>query len=173
MTPLHGAPDSRARVAYILAASHSGSTLLAMLLGSHADICTVGELKATSLGDPERYRCSCGAPIRRCRFWTDVARMMAERGHPFDIASAGTDLNAGASRYVASLLRPLHRGSTLEQIRDFALGLAPSWRSRVRRFHAVNEAFIRTLLARTGKSVVVDSSKSPVYDSKYLILGFT
>ena len=39
---------------YILAASHSGSTLLAMLLSTHPEICTVGELKATNLGDPHR-----------------------------------------------------------------------------------------------------------------------
>ena len=46
------------RLVYILAASHSGSTLLAMLLGSHPDVCTVGELKATSLGNVEEYLCS-------------------------------------------------------------------------------------------------------------------
>ena len=34
------------KLAYILAASHSGSTLLAMLLGAHRETCTVGELKA-------------------------------------------------------------------------------------------------------------------------------
>jgi hypothetical protein len=33
------------RLAYILAASHSGSTLLSMLLGSHPQIATVGEMK--------------------------------------------------------------------------------------------------------------------------------
>ena len=38
----------------------------------------------------------------------------------------------------------------------------------MRRFHAVNEAFIRTLLARTGKSVVVDSSKVGIR-LKYLL----
>ena len=38
------------RLAYLLAASHSGSTLLAMLLGAHPEACTAGELKATNLG---------------------------------------------------------------------------------------------------------------------------
>ncbi len=50
--------NTKIRLIYILAASHSGSTLLSLLLGSHPEITTIGELKATSLGDPDQYRCS-------------------------------------------------------------------------------------------------------------------
>ena len=85
-------------VAYILAASHSGSTLLAMLLASHPDVCTTGELKAQSLGDPDKYRCSCGALIRQCEFWNDIAARMASRGHVFDITRSETHLTADATR---------------------------------------------------------------------------
>src|SRR5438552_1889794 len=80
-------------LAYVLAASHSGSTLLAMLLGSHPEVCTVGELKATSLGDPDTYRCSCGALIRDCEVWDGVSRSMAARGHAFDIPRAETHIS--------------------------------------------------------------------------------
>ena len=45
------------RLVYILAASHSGSTLLATLLGAHRDTVSVGELKATSLGNADEYKC--------------------------------------------------------------------------------------------------------------------
>ena len=55
-----------ARLAYIAASSHSGSTLLAMLLGAHPQACTAGELRLTNVGDPERYLCSCGEKISRC-----------------------------------------------------------------------------------------------------------
>lgn len=144
---------------YILAASHSGSTLLALLLGRHPEICTVGELKATSLGDPSRYRCSCGAPIRQCPFWASVAEAMGRRGHRFDVADAGTDLAAGAGRYARRLLRPLCRGRALEGLRDMALGLAPSWRGRLRLGQARNAALVESLCEVTGKRVVVDSSK--------------
>ena len=64
----HTSPAGPTRLFYILAASHSGSTLLAMLLGSHPDVCTAGELKAASVGDVDAYRCSCGAPILQCGF---------------------------------------------------------------------------------------------------------
>jgi Sulfotransferase family len=147
------------RLAYILAASHSGSTLLAMLLGSHPEICTVGELKATALGDVERYRCSCQARIRDCRFWAGVAQDMGRRGFGFDITDAGTDFAAGASGYVRRLLRPLHRGPLAEAVRDAALALSPRWRARLSRIQAVNAALVECLCARTGRGVIVDSSK--------------
>jgi Sulfotransferase family len=147
------------QLAYILAASHSGSTLLAMLLGNHPEICTVGELKATALGDVERYRCSCRRRIQDCPFWGDVAQEMDRRGFAFDITAAGTDFAAGASGYIRRLLRPLHRGPLLEGFRDAALALSPGWRMRLARIQAVNAALAESLCTRTGKHLIVDSSK--------------
>jgi hypothetical protein len=155
-------------LAYILAASHSGSTLLAMLLGSHSEVCTVGELKATSLGDPARYRCSCGELIRQCPFWTNVSRRMAERGCPFDVTNARTNIDAGADPYARALLRPLVRGPAQEPLRDLALNLDPSWRRQLKAFHARNAALAASLLEETGKRVVVDSSKIGIR-LKYLL----
>jgi len=77
-------------LAYILAAGHSGSTLLAMLLATHRQVCTVGEMGAAFLDDPDCHRCSCGAWIGRCTFWASVAEAMGGRGVAFDIAAAGT-----------------------------------------------------------------------------------
>lgn len=158
----------RPLLAYVLAASHSGSTLLAMLLGSHPEVCTVGELKATGIGDPEHYRCSCGAPIRQCPFWIDVSRRMAVRGYRFDVAAAGTSIDAVSSSYAKSLLRPLHRGPLAELARDVALGLSPAWRRHLRRNHVLNAALIRTLSDKTGARVIVDSSKIGIR-LKYLL----
>lgn len=155
-------------VAYILAASHSGSTLLAMLLGSHRDACTVGELKATSLGNPDTYRCSCGELIRACRFWRDVSARMADLGHEFDVLHAKTNINANATPFVSRLLRPLHRGTVAEAVRDAALGLSPAWRTTLRNFHDLNASLIRTLCERSDVRVVVDSSKIGIR-LKYLL----
>src|SRR5262245_9109598 len=155
---------------YILAASHSGSTLLAMLLGSHPEVCTVGELKATSLGDPASYRCSCGELIRECRFWTSVSRRMAERGFAFDVTNARTNIDAEADRYLHRLLAPLARGPAAEALRDLALGLHPWWRRHLREVQAINGALVRSLLEETGKRVVVDSSKIGIR-LKYLLLN--
>jgi len=150
-----------AQLAYILAASHSGSTLLSMLLGSHAQIATVGEIKlsASAIGEIDRYRCSCGEFIRKCRFWAKVKEGMAARGHEFDIADAGTDYRAVDSRYARWLLGPLHRGMVLESLRDGALGISPTWRRRLPEIHDSNAALVSTVMEINGAKVVIDSSK--------------
>lgn len=80
---------------YILAASHSGSTLTAMLLNSHPDICTAGELKATSLGDTDKYHCSCRTLIGDCPFWQGVSGEMKRLGFDYDVRNARTSLQIG------------------------------------------------------------------------------
>lgn len=154
-----GAPA--ARVAYILAASHSGSTLLSMLLGSHPQIATVGEMKFSSqaMGDLERYRCSCGLPIRACRFWQEVKKSMAARGYDFDLACAGTDYRSSDSRYAQRLLGPMCRGRLLENLRDAALGWSPAWQRQLAEIHRRNAALVSVVRALTQAEVVVDSSK--------------
>ncbi len=151
--------DTLNRLGYILAASHSGSTLLAMLLGAHPDLATVGELKATALGDVERYRCSCGARIRECRFWQEVSRRMLEKGISFDVTDARTDFRHVRTRYTRRLLQPLHRGPILEAVRDVALAVSPSWHRDVNDIQRRNAALVETLCELTGARAIVDSSK--------------
>src|SRR5262245_46495845 len=104
------------RLAYILAASHSGSTLLAMLLGAHPDALTAGELKGISRGASQSYRCSCGAVIGDCQFWQNVSAGMSRRGFPFEITAAGTNIQDVKNAYIRRLLGPLHRGPVLEGV---------------------------------------------------------
>jgi hypothetical protein len=158
------------RLAYILAASHSGSTLLAMLLGSHPQIVTLGEmtLSAKSLGDLDRYRCSCGCLIRECEFWRKVKEGMARRGFVFDLACAGTDYGAAGSRYARRLLGPLHRGRFLEACRDAALGLSRIWRVQLGEIHKRNAALASTVCEIADAKLIVDSSKTAVR-LKYLL----
>ena len=158
------------KLVYILAASHSGSTLLSMLLGSHPQISTVGELKLSSksMGDIACYRCSCGQLILRCGFWQKVIEGMARRGYEFDIADAGTDYRTVDSRYARRLLEPLHRGMLLENLRDGALKISPKWRKRLREIQGHNSALISTIIEITGAKVVADSSKTAVR-LKYLL----
>jgi hypothetical protein len=156
------------RLGYVLAASHSGSTLLAMLLGAHADICTNGELKFTNLGELDKYRCSCGEPIRACPFWRSVSDSMKRRGHTFDLENAGTDYRAVSGWFAGRLLRPLHTGRVLERVRDAGLALSGHWQKEYPQIQARNAALVRALIETSGKSVVVDSSKTGLR-LKYLL----
>ncbi len=151
--------DHKTKLVYILAASHSGSTLLAMLLGSHPQVCTVGELKFTELGDIERYRCSCLQNIRTCPFWTGIVADMIGRGFDFDLKDAGTDFHSLGTGFRRYLLRPLHRGPFLESLRDAGLSLSSVWRKGYKNIQAKNSALLECITGRTGKRVVVDSSK--------------
>jgi hypothetical protein len=120
----------------------------------------VGELKATSLGDPTLYRCSCKQPIAHCDFWKTVGRAMAQRGCPeFDITRAGTSIYEVESYYVRRLLAPLCRGRFTELLRDCALNLSSAWRSHLREKSRRNLALVDSILAVTGADIVVDSSK--------------
>jgi hypothetical protein len=149
------------RLVYLLAASHSGSTLTAFLLASHPAICTAGELKLTNLGDVGRYRCSCGIEIERCPFWGAVRDRLEAAGHRFDLARPGTDFAAGASPWVRRLLLPLHRGPALEWLRDLALHLDPSWPGWKARVQSANASLARALSEITGRPVVVDQDRHP------------
>jgi hypothetical protein len=152
--------SKKARLVYLLAASHSGSTLLAMLLGAHPEVATVGELKATSLGDPAKYRCSCKRLLVECPFWSRLKQEIASRGFPdFAITNARTSIFEVDSRYAARLLAPLYRGGPWEFIRDAALSLWPQWRGHLNQTQARNLALVQSVQSVTGAKVVIDSSK--------------
>lgn len=165
-TTLNGSP---ARVAYILSASHSGSTLLAMLLGSQREACTIGELRAPCMGDAEAYRCSCGEKIKECSFWKKVNEGMARRGiADFDITNACTSIYEVPDNYAVRLLEPLHRGPLMEFVRNSALAFSPAWRRFLVEVQARNRALIETLRELEEAQIVVDSSKAAL-QLKYLL----
>jgi len=149
------------RLAYILAASHSGSTLLSMLLGSHPQIATIGEMKLSpkAMGHLDRYRCSCGSLIQQCHFWKEVKAAMANRGLAFDLACAGTDYRVVQSAYLRRWLSSMHKGRLFETFRDIAVNLSPAWQKHLVQTHRVNAALAAATAELSGAQVVVDSSK--------------
>jgi hypothetical protein len=157
----HSRGPTAVRLAYVLAASHSGSTLLSMLLGAHPQIATIGEIKlsAKAMGDLDQYRCSCGRLIRECDFWRKVKEGMAARGFDFDLARAGTDYRISESPYVRRLLGPMHHGRLLEGFRDTALGLSGVWRRQLAETHRRNAALVSVICKIKEADVIVDSSK--------------
>ena len=161
--------SSKLKLLYVLAASHSGSTLTALLLGSHSQLCTVGELKMTSIGELKRYRCSCKALINECGFWQTIREEMCRRGHKkFNIDRSGTDVRTGATDYVNRLLRPLCRSPLLEMVRDLGLSLSPAWRQELPKIQQANVDLISSIATVTGSEYVVDSSKIGIR-LKYLL----
>lgn len=81
--------ERKPKILFVASTSHSGSTLLDLMLNAHPEIVSVGELKQI-----RRYarlarklqrtpRCTCGAPnLKECPFWKRVDDMLTARtGH--------------------------------------------------------------------------------------------
>jgi hypothetical protein len=145
---------------YLTSSSYSGSTLVTFLLATHPQVATVGELKATSMGDVEEYKCSCGILIRSCPFWARVTQELVRRGTSFDVASFGTHF-ALAGRLADRAVRTRVRGRAFERARKLALRALPgAWRE----LNAIlerNRVLIEVICHLEGKPVFLDDSKEP------------
>lgn len=160
--------DKKQKLVYLAAASHSGSTMTAMLLGAHPDLCSVGELKAINLGDKNNYLCSCKTLVEECDFWQGVTDKMANRGHDFCISDAGTDIRTGATPFMLRLLKPLVRGPFMELIRDSLLSFSPVWRKQLPYLQKRNADYVRSIAQHANVETVIDSSKIGIR-LKYLL----
>jgi hypothetical protein len=140
-----------------------------MLLGSHPQACTVGEIRAPSMGQPDLYQCSCGEKIKQCPFWDKVRAGMASRGiADFDITQAATSIFEVPDSFAQRLLEPLHRGPFLEAARDGALSFSAAWRNYLREVRRRNLALVQVLHELAGARIIIDSSKSALH-LKYLL----
>lgn len=74
------------KVVFIASLSHSGSTLLDLMLNAHPEMISVGELKqlgrfARLEKKGRRRRCTCGAPsVYDCEFWKEVGALTEATG---------------------------------------------------------------------------------------------
>jgi len=146
---------------YILCPSYSGSTLLTLLLATHPDIATIGELKATPLGNVAQYSCSCGVPILACPFWMDLGERMKSRGLVFCPTAFDTHFRA-QSWLADTILRASLRRPLFETLRHAALRTLPAVHHRYRELLARNLAMIDCICEMTGGRIFLDGSKDPI-----------
>lgn len=148
--------------AYIMAASHSGSTLLTRVLANHPRIATVGETSAiVARGAGDVGLCSCGSAVEACSFWQRVRLQMRLDGVSDDPAVFDTNYRLREAKFVDRTLRAEFRGPLLEAVRDVVLSCSPAWAAVERRISRLNEALIRAVVGLRQARVFVDSSKEP------------
>ena len=162
--------SERPQLLYILAPSYSGSTLLTYLLAQHEAIATIGELKATRMGDIDAYRCSCGALIRECEFWSRLAQRATDEGLAFSLDDFGTVYGNGTS-FVDRVVRALVRGPVFETARSALLGLLPDSMTRVRAVTRQNLTLSKIVCDMQGGSIFLDGSKDSARLLHYLRSG--
>jgi hypothetical protein len=120
----------RLKVIFVTSSSHSGSTLLDLMLNAHPEVISVGELK--QLGRFARlakkkgaHRCTCGAEsVWHCPFWTGV--------------------NAATKRAIDRKIDQLN-------VENY---------ESLETFDQDNVALFKAISITAGKQFVVDSSKS-------------
>ena len=162
--------ERRRRVIYILSPSFSGSTLLTLLLAENDRIATIGELKATSMGLLDTYKCSCGQLIRDCEFWGALQSHLQKIGTALHLEDFGTHFRS-ESWFSDILLRTGPRGSVLEALRDLALRCwRPANRELTSRLNR-NSEVIDAICDIQHKEIFLDSSKDPIRLKHFLRSG--
>ena len=130
------------RVLYVAGLAHSGSTVLARVLGEIEGLFTAGEVYALSERITNGDRCGCGEPLGECPFWTAVLREAFPDEDPL--------LRLRTER------RWIH-GRTL------ALLVLGRDRERLRAYRGDLARLYRAIASVSRSRVVVDSSKSPTF----------
>ena len=146
---------------YILSPSYSGSTLLTFMLDQHPEITTIGELKATAMGDIAQYYCSCGELITNCSFWREIKLKCKQNNTPFELDSFGTHF-ASNNPLWNKIMGAQVRGSFFEMLRSFCLKNIPSLKSEFQGVIDQNEKIVDLLMSnkRPG-NWFLDGSKDP------------
>ncbi len=146
------ADDSPISIAYIGGSPRSGSTVLAHLTAQVLDGVVVGELKDIWYRGPlENQRCSCGQLFRACDFWVDVGRR----------AFGGWDTLP--LQRLAALQRRIDRFRTLPLLLapELTRRRDPAFHGELCAYRETLTALYRAVLASSGRSFVVESSKHP------------
>lgn len=74
------------KIVYIIGLSHSGSTILDLLLGAHPKMLGLGEIRHLLMGKKTSLEgvkdvCSCGQLLKNCIFWKDYDSHTKENNH--------------------------------------------------------------------------------------------
>ncbi|HED16892.1 MAG TPA: hypothetical protein ENI64_08805 [Gammaproteobacteria bacterium] len=146
---------------YIMSPSYSGSTLLTYLLATHPEISTIGELKATSMGDIDSYSCSCGSLLKECQFWSHLQESMQEQNAPLDFHQFGTNFKS-ESKLCNKLLHSSVRGRLFEFSRKSAFSLMSDCMKKRSDILDKIEKMIAAVCELQGGRVFLDGSKDPV-----------
>lgn len=113
------APRARTiKVVYIVGEFRSGSTLLAVLLGSHPKVFAAGELAHLwSLSSNTTMRCSCGSHPLECPFWSAVDSRNDAYASPSTVKGKRTRLAEVKDLFSLALHRLVVNGPSLETLR--------------------------------------------------------
>ena len=131
-------------VLYIAGNGHSGSTLLDIIIGSSADIFSAGELTFITRNSIFKEYCSCKELLNECDIWSSIVKVWLEKSSvnlkEYQKLKLKFERNKTTVNALFNKIRPSH------EFKTYCM-------STLLLFEAIQKV--------TGKSVIVDSSKSP------------
>jgi len=136
------------KIVYLMGAGHIGSTVIDVVLGSHPQLESMGELWKLApawLAGAERS-CACGESVHVCPFWKEARKAWAERVGDDDLA-----------RYISLMQRFEGSRAGWARLLRSATRPTPAFQEYVRR----NTALYQAIQQVGGKPFVVESSLSP------------
>ena len=135
------------RVAYIIGAGRSGSTVLDILLGNHPQIESLGEFANFPLhGWLNGEYCSCGKPGNQCSFWTSVYAEWSK-------ITSGAQIE----NYITLQSRYEHYNAWGRLVRAGNLD-----HQHFKQYTHLTSAFFKSVHNVSGRPIIVDSSKQPM-----------
>lgn len=145
--------------AYLVSAPHSGSTLLACLLGAHPEISSVGEFGSD--WSKEELLCSCGVGYLECSFWREWMELARREGIDFDVAKPDLNLEPRPQAgFVESLFYHLFPFKLQDWLRDLLYIPGTALQSEARRRVERGVRLARLLCETQGTRVFFDSTKN-------------
>ena len=151
---------NKRRLIYILSPSYSGSTLLTMLMAQHPSISTIGELKATSMGDLDVYYCSCGSLIRECPFWESLNKSLNKLESELNLADFGTHFSS-KNKVFNKILGAQVRSNAFEIVRNSLIRSVIPLNRQFNKILNKNMEMIEAICELQAGSIFLDGSKDP------------
>jgi hypothetical protein len=145
---------------YIMAPSYTGSTLLTFLLASHPSVSTVGELKASSMGNIDQYICSCGSLLKECRFWERVQSEMMKEQKMLSFDNFGTHFRS--EKWILNkILCSNVKNRIIETVGRYAISFLPGCKKLVSKIIEQNIALMKIICRLQKGYIFMDGSKDP------------
>jgi len=151
---------------FITSHRYSGSTLLAMALGMHPDVVTMGEFYwcYPLAADNPGYQCSCGLALKDCGFWQNVhERIESQSGAKVDFFNFDLRPRFARKGWMNRAYVPLRESAALEWVNRALLPMLPGRGKRLRELRQRHRIYFEGLFDATQTSCFVDSSKSLEY----------
>jgi hypothetical protein len=150
----------RKKYIYLISSPHSGSTILAYVLGMHPQIATVGEISC--IPPNTNYKCSCSKNFQSCHFWKTVKAKLEIHGEHIDFTNLKISLPDNEERgWISDLYYYYFPYRWMDHLRD--LLYLPSGKYKHQTLPKIQK-LLRIAIAISdtmGKEIFLDTTKDP------------